>query len=254
MSEGDKRYAVNTDDCVLLLEVLLNQANKYGVILGLTRSNLSNIVGFKVAKIQRIAKILRSLGLITQVTPGLSGFFGIQPSIYQLSLNHSLYAIEQQRSVININLNYAEKFKLPSDHLIGKIQYLKKIDIKINSDSDDRKRYETLDNQKKLHVHLTAPKYKMITYCNSLMTIFAVQVLSENDEFDKLIAILKAGIVKDKKLYEFRAGVEGNISCLKRRFGLSRCTWQGLDKFKAYVWASSVAYNLLQLARIQTDI
>ena len=57
-----------------------------------------------------------------------------------------------------------------------------------------------------------------------------------------------------KKLYKFRAGVEGNISCLKRRFGLSRCTWQGLDKFKAYVWASSVAYNLLQLARLQTDI
>ena len=54
-----------------------------------------------------------------------------------------------------------------------------------------------------------------------------------------------------KKLYKFRAGVEGNISCLKRRFGLSRCTWQGLDRFKAYVWASSVAYNLLQLARLQ---
>jgi IS5 family transposase len=57
-----------------------------------------------------------------------------------------------------------------------------------------------------------------------------------------------------KKLYKFRAGVEGNISCLKRRFGLSRCHWQGLDRFKAYVWASSVAYNLLQLARLQSDI
>ena len=57
-----------------------------------------------------------------------------------------------------------------------------------------------------------------------------------------------------KKLYKFRAGVEGNISCLKRRFGLSRCTWKGLDRFKAYVWASSVAYNLLQLARIESDI
>lgn len=55
-----------------------------------------------------------------------------------------------------------------------------------------------------------------------------------------------------KKLYKFRAGVEGNISCLKRRFGLSRCHWKGLEKFKAYVWASSVAYNLLQLARIET--
>lgn len=55
-----------------------------------------------------------------------------------------------------------------------------------------------------------------------------------------------------KKLYKFRAGVEGNISCLKRRFGLSRCNWKGLEKFKAYVWASSVAYNLLQLTRIET--
>jgi IS5 family transposase len=57
-----------------------------------------------------------------------------------------------------------------------------------------------------------------------------------------------------RKLYKFRAGVEGNISCLKRRFGLSRCLWKGLERFKAYVWASSVAYNLLQLARIETDI
>jgi len=205
LPEEDKRYAVNTDDCVLLLEVLLNQANKYGVVLGLTRSNLSNIVGFKVTKIQRIAKILRSLNLITQVTPGLSGFFGIQPSIYQLSLSHSLYAIEQQRSVININLNYAEKLKLPSDHLIGKIQYLKKFDIKKNNDSDDRKSYEALENLKKLHVHLTAPKYKMITYCNSLMSTFAAQVLSENDEFDNLIAILKGGMVKNEN--EIKANI-----------------------------------------------
>lgn len=205
LPEEDKRYAVNTDDCVLLLEVLVNQANKYGVVLGLTRSNLSNIVGFKVAKIQRLTKILRSLDLITQVTSGLSGFFGVQPSIYQVSLSHSLYAIEQQRSVININLNYAEKLKLPSDHLIGKIQYLKKFDIKKNNDSDDRKSYEALENLKKLHVHLTAPKYKMITYCNSLMSTFAAQVLSENDEFDKLIAILKGGMVKNEN--EIRANI-----------------------------------------------
>jgi len=46
-----------------------------------------------------------------------------------------------------------------------------------------------------------------------------------------------------KKLCNFRAGIEGNISCLKRRYGLSRCTWKGLDKFKAFVWSSSVAYN-----------
>ena len=51
-----------------------------------------------------------------------------------------------------------------------------------------------------------------------------------------------------KRLCQFRAGVEGNISCLKRRYGLGRCHWRGVDKFKMYVWSSSVAYNLTILA------
>jgi len=55
-----------------------------------------------------------------------------------------------------------------------------------------------------------------------------------------------------KKLTRFRAGIEGNISCLKRRYGLARCTWKGWDKFNSYIWASTVAYNLLLLARRAT--
>jgi transposase, IS5 family len=53
-----------------------------------------------------------------------------------------------------------------------------------------------------------------------------------------------------RKLKNFRAGIEANISCLKRAFGLARCTWRGLDHFKAYVWSSVVAYNLALLARL----
>lgn len=52
-----------------------------------------------------------------------------------------------------------------------------------------------------------------------------------------------------KRLWKFRAGVEGNISFLKRCFGLTRCTWVGLDGFKAYVWGSILSANLLILAR-----
>ena len=52
-----------------------------------------------------------------------------------------------------------------------------------------------------------------------------------------------------RRLRDFRAGVEGVISMLKRRFGLSRCTWRGLESFKAYAWASALAANLLTLAR-----
>jgi transposase, IS5 family len=53
-----------------------------------------------------------------------------------------------------------------------------------------------------------------------------------------------------RKLKNFRAGIEANISTLKRTFGLDRCTWRGLSHFKAYVWSSVVAYNLTLLTRL----
>lgn len=53
-----------------------------------------------------------------------------------------------------------------------------------------------------------------------------------------------------RKLRNFRAGIEAGISCLKRAYGLARCTWRGLDHFKSYVWSSVVAYNLVLLTRL----
>ncbi|GMQ83248.1 MAG: ISNCY-like element ISRm17 family transposase [Rhodothermia bacterium] len=52
-----------------------------------------------------------------------------------------------------------------------------------------------------------------------------------------------------RKLRDFRAGIEGIISFLKRVFGLGRCTWRSLPSFSSYVGASIVAANLLILAR-----
>ena len=52
-----------------------------------------------------------------------------------------------------------------------------------------------------------------------------------------------------RKLRNFRAGIEGVISFLKRTFGLDRCTWRTLASFKSYVWSSFVASNLLLMAR-----
>ena len=51
-----------------------------------------------------------------------------------------------------------------------------------------------------------------------------------------------------KKLAKLRAGIESNISALKRGFGLTRANWKGLDGFKSYVWSAVVAYNLMLLA------
>jgi transposase, IS5 family len=56
-----------------------------------------------------------------------------------------------------------------------------------------------------------------------------------------------------RKLRNFRAGIEAGISCLKRAYGLARCTWRGLGHFKAYVWSSVVAYNIALFVRLRPD-
>ncbi len=54
-----------------------------------------------------------------------------------------------------------------------------------------------------------------------------------------------------RKLRNFRAGIEAGISCFKRAYGAGRCTWRGLDHFKAYVWSAVVAHNLVLFARLK---
>jgi len=54
-----------------------------------------------------------------------------------------------------------------------------------------------------------------------------------------------------RRLRDFRAGIEGMISFLKRACGLDRCTWKGAESFASYVMTSVLAANLLTLARRQ---
>ena len=62
--------------------------------------------------------------------------------------------------------------------------------------------------------------------------------------------MVKSGCVY-RKLRNFRAGIEAGISCLKRAYGLARCTWRGLDHFKTYIWSAVVAHNLVLFARLK---
>lgn len=59
-----------------------------------------------------------------------------------------------------------------------------------------------------------------------------------------------------KKTFEvlknFRAGIEGNISELKRAFGMSKANWKGHDGFKAYVWSAVLSYNLIRMVRFSS--
>jgi IS5 family transposase len=52
-----------------------------------------------------------------------------------------------------------------------------------------------------------------------------------------------------RTLRKFRAGIEATISWLKRGLGLGRCDWRSFRSFKAYVWSSVLAANLLVIAR-----
>ena len=75
----------------------------------------------------------------------------------------------------------------------------------------------------------------------------------EDVAFHKKRGLSVEEMVKSKWVYRrlrnFRAGIEAGISCLKRAYGLARCTWKGLAHFEAYVWLSVVAYNLSVYAR-----
>jgi len=57
--------------------------------------------------------------------------------------------------------------------------------------------------------------------------------------FHKRIGISYLAMGVKRKTFEhlrnFRAGVEGNISELKRAFGVSKATWKSHDSFKAFV-------------------
>jgi len=55
------------------------------------------------------------------------------------------------------------------------------------------------------------------------------------------------------RLKRFRAGVEGNISHLKRSFSLGRCTWKGWEGFQSYVWSGALAFNLTKLAWLRLE-
>ena len=54
-----------------------------------------------------------------------------------------------------------------------------------------------------------------------------------------------------ERLRRFRAGVEAGISRLKRCFGLGRCRWRGLARFRAWVHAAVFAHNLVRLVRLR---
>jgi transposase, IS5 family len=52
-----------------------------------------------------------------------------------------------------------------------------------------------------------------------------------------------------RRAYRWRAGIEGRISVLKRRFGLARCRYHGEAGMQRWVGWGLLAHNLRQISR-----
>jgi IS5 family transposase len=53
-----------------------------------------------------------------------------------------------------------------------------------------------------------------------------------------------------RRAQRFRAGIEGRISVLKRRFGLRRCRYHGQAGMERWVGLGLLAHNLRQISRV----
>ena len=71
--------------------------------------------------------------------------------------------------------------------------------------------------------------------------------------FNKRVGLGYHQMGVNKKIFEvlknFRAGIEGNISELKRAFGMGQAMWKRHDGFRAYVWSSVLSYKLIHKIR-----
>ena len=52
-----------------------------------------------------------------------------------------------------------------------------------------------------------------------------------------------------KKAQAWRTGCEGRISVLKRRHGLRRCLYRGVEGMKRWVWLGVLADNLINIGK-----
>ncbi|MBR9910640.1 MAG: ISNCY family transposase [Gammaproteobacteria bacterium] len=90
----------------------------------------------------------------------------------------------------------------------------------------------------------------------SLANLEAANILGLEDvAFQKKKGLTIEAMASDEDRYRelcnFRAGIESNISELKRAYGLTRALWKGLEGFKACVWSAIGCYNLVKLVRLK---
>lgn len=167
--------------------------------------------------------------------------------VFSIFEDHTDIIIKGDREI-----NYGHKLNLTS----GKSGLILDVVIEQGNPSDTDRLVPMLDRH--IEIFDTAPLQVAADggYASGA-NLEAVKALGVQDmAFNKKRGLAVEEMVKSnwvyRKLKNFRAGIEGNISCLKRAYGLGRCTWKGLAHYQSYIWSSVVAYNLSLIARLQS--
>jgi IS5 family transposase len=127
--------------------------------------------------------------------------------------------------------------------------------IERGNPADSERFQELLDRQKKYYGRLPRQTSADGGFASKKNLGYAKEHQVKDAVFSKKRGLSVMDMAKSnwvyRKLKNFRAGIEANISTLKRAYGLSRCSWSGWQGFKQYVWSNIVSYNLLVLARLK---
>ena len=155
---------------------------------------------------------------------------------------------------IIVRSNREVKFGHKLNLTTGKTGLILDAVVEKGNPADSKRLIPMLERQ--INIYGVAPDKASVDggYASKDNLLAAKQLGIKDMAFHKKRGLAIEEMVKSKWVYKqlrnFRAGIEGNISCLKRAYGLTRCIWKGWEKFKSYVWSSIVSYNLSLLTKL----
>ncbi len=170
----------------------------------------------------------------------------VSEKIFSIFETHTDMIIKGSRDI-----QYGHKLNLSS----GKSGLILDVVIEAGNPADTDRLLPMLDRH--IEHYAAAPRQLAVDggYASKANLDAAKALGVEDVAFHKKRGLSIESMVKSQWVYRqlrnFRAGIEAAISCLKRAYGLSRCTWKGLTHFKSFVWSSVVAHNLAMLARLK---
>lgn len=166
--------------------------------------------------------------------------------VFSIFEDHTDIIIKGDRKI-----QYGHKLNLSS----GKSGLILDITIEEGNPTDIDRLLPMLDRH--IDLHGVAPRQVAVDggYASDANLVAAKALGVKDMAFNKKRGLNIEDMVQShwvyRKLTRFRAGIEGNISCLKRAYGLGRCHWKGLEHFKSYLWSSVVSYNLMLMVRLK---